>query len=298
MVTFQNLDLSLFDKVKQLSLYDDSGICDRTCAGIFMWRDFFKAEVAFIENAAMFRVNYFGRKNVYTFPIGEQGSIDHILNDLPSLIDTKSSPISFCTLTDEMLDILKNRFHIIADIQNPAWSDYIYIKDDLCTFAGKKYAGQRNHINKFKQLYPDHSFERIDEHNLQEAKCFFIDIESNFDLSDKEIIEEEQKVIEALDNYALYNLCGGILRAGEKIVGISLGEICNDTLFVHTEKALKDVPGAYQMLVSRFASEFCGENVRFINREEDDGIEGLRTSKLSYHPCRLIEKHLATFNIK
>ncbi len=296
MPTFQNLDLSLFDKVKRLAAYDDSGICDRTCAGIFMWRDFFKTEAMFLGDAVIFRVNYFGRKNTYTFPIGKPEDVDRALSELPSFIGT-NGVVSFCALTSSMLDTLKGRFKIISDIQNPAWNDYIYKKEDLCKLSGKKFSGQRNHINKFKQLYQDISFERISESNIAEAKRFFVDVESRFDLSDKEIIEEEQKVIEVLCNYALYDLCGGILRDGSRIVGISLGEICGNTLFVHTEKALKDVPGAYQTLVNCFALEFCNDKIEFINREEDDGIEGLRTSKLSYHPCHLIEKHLAAFKI-
>lgn len=296
MLTFQSLELSLFDKIKHISAFDRSGICDRTCAGIFMWRDFFKTEVAFNGESAIFRANYFGNENSYTFPIGKPEDTDATLNDIPSLPDAENE-ISFCALTESMLDTLKSRFTLLSDVQNPAWSDYIYNKDDLCTLVGKKYAGQRNHINKFKQLYPDFVFERISNNNLEQAKSFFIDVENRFDLSDKEIIEEEQKVLEVLCNYELYSLCGAILKANGKVIGISLGEILGDTLFVHTEKALKDVPGAYQMLVNCFAREFCNDSVRFINREEDDGIEGLRTSKLSYHPCRLIEKHFATFRI-
>ena len=98
--------------------------------------------------------------------------------------------------------------------------------------------------------------------------------------------------MEVLDNFEAYGLFGGLLKTDGRTVGLSIGEILGDTLFVHVEKSLKDVNGAYPMLVREFARAFAGEGVNYINREEDDGNEGLRTSKLSYHPVKLLEKYL------
>ena len=38
-------------------------------------------------------------------------------------------------------------------------ADYVYETEKLATLAGKKLHGKRNHINKFKKLYPDWSYE-------------------------------------------------------------------------------------------------------------------------------------------
>ena len=75
------------------------------------------------------------------------------------------------------------------------------------------------------------------------------------------------------------------------IVAISIGEVVKDTLYCHIEKANRNYQGAYQMIVKEFSDDMRNTyGIDYINREEDVGDEGLRTSKLSYHPYRLLDK--------
>ena len=37
----------------------------------------------------------------------------------------------------------------------------------------------------------------------------------------------------------------------------------------------------------------CSEGVKFINREDDAGDEGLKKSKQSYHPVKMAKKYFA-----
>ena len=99
------------------------------------------------------------------------------------------------------------------------------------------------------------------------------------------------EIFEVLDHFDEYAFLGGILRVDGAIVGISMGEIVRDTLYVHIEKADVRYSGVYQKLVNCFAREFVTDEVRYINREEDVGDPGLRKSKLSYHPVALQEKY-------
>ena len=87
---------------------------------------------------------------------------------------------------------------------------------------------------------------------------------------------------------------GGLLMVEDRLAGFSLGEVLGDTLFIHIEKADREIFGAYQMLVSQFAQAYAGEGVSFLNREDDVGDPGLRTSTLSYHPVALLEKYVVT----
>ena len=107
-------------------------------------------------------------------------------------------------------------------------------------------------------------------------------------------IFEERSVREFLKHYWEYAPLGGVLRAQDKIVGLSAGEIVGDTLIIHVEKADTSFSGAYQMLVNEYAKHFVTEDVKYINREEDTGDEGIRQSKESYHPLMLLEKYVVT----
>ena len=87
----------------------------------------------------------------------------------------------------------------------------------------------------------------------------------------------------------LVMLLGGGLLVDDRLVAMSLAENCGGTLIIHVEKALYSHQGAYPTLVQAFAAHFGGGCV-YINREDDAGDRGLRTSKLQYLPVRLAGK--------
>ena len=68
-----------------------------------------------------------------------------------------------------------------------------------------------------------------------------------------------------------------------------------DTFDVHFEKAEININGAYPMVCRELTRMVMAAhpNLRYINREDDMGIEALRTSKLSYKPEFLLNKNLA-----
>ena len=80
------------------------------------------------------------------------------------------------------------------------------------------------------------------------------------------------------------------------ILAVTLGsQLSNDTFDVHFEKARWDVDGAYTVINNEFAKYIRDKypHIKFINREDDMGIEGLRKSKESYYPHHMIEKSMA-----
>lgn len=174
-------------------------------------------------------------------------------------------------------------------------ADYVYEAEKLMTLAGKKLHGKRNHINKFKQEHPDWSFERIEGHNAEEC------IEMAREWGRQNAIDEDWEksaefdiTLRALRQNEQLKLDGGLIRADGRVVAFSLGEPCNrETYVVHIEKAFADVQGAYPIMNQQFV-EHIAVGYRYINREEDAGVEGLRKAKLSYYPDLMVEKGTVT----
>ena len=107
-------------------------------------------------------------------------------------------------------------------------------------------------------------------------------------------IDESKLVVYAIRHRDELGMKGGALRAGGRIVAITLGErLTNDTFVVHFEKAFSDVQGAYPMINREFVRNEL-KQYTYVNREEDLGEEGLRKAKLSYRPERLLDKGMIT----
>ena len=91
-------------------------------------------------------------------------------------------------------------------------------------------------------------------------------------------------------------LSGLLIRVVGKVGAISLFEPLNEeTLVVHFEKGLPDCEGIYKAINAETASSLKGK-FRFINRESDMGVPGLREAKKRYHPHHMVEVWHATLD--
>lgn len=264
-------------------------LCDCTVGGTFMWRDYFKTKFAIADNVLYLKVLDLEGRTAFAYPIGGDG--DAPVNKILDYCRENSIVPEFCMVAKENLETLKKMMPEAEVYSERSWFDYLYNAEDMKSFAGRKYSGQRNHINKFLRLYENWNYEEITPQNADEVRQFmnlFIEADNG---ESRTLTEGNLKTVEILENFEVYGLLGGILRVDGKMVGMFIGETVGDTLFIHTEKCLREYEGAYNMLVRETARQFATDGIAFINREEDDGDEGLRTSKLSYHPCELLEKY-------
>lgn len=271
--------------------------CDRTVGVNYMWRVPFDGSYAITDGCLILRVSY-GEKGIhFTFPIGENP--DAALTSLEQYCRENGLPLQFAAVSEEEIALLKRRYTHVAVATNRDFFDYLYHYDDLATFAGRRYSAQRNNINKFIKLHSDWAYRPLTREDVPAVQAFlkeYVERKSAKEpLSRSELTELRgcTDLLEAMHDFGMH---GGIITADGAIVAFAIGETLGDTLYVHCEKGDVRYAGVYQLIVREFAAHNAAPHLRYINREDDAGDAGLRQSKLSYRPCALLEKCIATVN--
>jgi len=199
--------------------------------------------------------------------------------------------LRICALEKEEAEALEGEFSVQEQGTSRTWADYLYLAEDLATLSGRRYHKKRNLVHQFEKLYPDCRYEPLDESNHGAAMEFLRRRLESGEIDEGEAVEC-RRALAALADFARLPLSGGALVIGSEMVALTVGERVGDVLFVHIEKGDRAFKGAYQYINYCYARDMYerGE-IRYINREDDAGDEGLRKAKLSYFPVELLHKY-------
>lgn len=288
------------DTFKQITLEDREIIskylsktphraCDYSTGNLILWADLYKTSYTVAEDTLFLEFKY-KNESSFTFPMGSK-DIKSSFEWLFLYCEKTGKRFNMGLIEPSMFEEIEKAFPNMFDIEykrNNA--DYVYNMEDLSELNGRKYSAKRNHINKFLKIYSDWSYERISDENTDEciemAKEWCI---RNECLDERQKSDEIGVVTKGLRYRKELNLLGGIIRVNGEIIAMTLGEPSDDMFIIHFEKAYPDILGGYPMINQQFVkNELSG--YKYINREEDMGIEGLRKAKESYYPAFMAEK--------
>ena len=239
--------------------------CDYTIGAIYQWRAYFASAVAFVGPVAVLRADYPFPEDghSYMFPIGGGGSaaIEAALDAVEEYTAALGIPLRYCAVPEAGAAVLRARYGARAVCTaHRDWADYLYMLDDLKTFPGKRFHGQRNHLNRFYKDNPGSRYVPITWMTLPRARAFLTEYVYRTPARSPIEAEEQCRAQELLEAVSLLQLQAGYLETARgDIVALAIGEVVGDTLYVHVEKARLDYPGAYQAIVSAFACHeaFC-----------------------------------------
>lgn len=294
-LNFRKPTLEDTDKIKSALKYVKHNACDYTAANLILWSDVYNTEIAFDGKDLYVKYNVDGM-TFFGVPFVRAGIGKGIENIIKY---AKDNNIEFGIggvepETFEIIDkIYPGEFKISYQRDG---ADYVYNIKDLAELSGKKYHGKKNHINKFKKTFDNWCYEKMSDDNADE--CIEMVKEwcvENVCADDESKAEEICIMINGIKNRDKLGLIGGLIRANDRIVAVTLGGAINDEVFdINFEKAFAEVPGAYTMINQQFiVNELM--DYKYVNREEDMGLEGLRKAKESYLPAFMVQNGLVTF---
>ena len=295
MIPFERLTLDKKAEYDALLRHAAHRGCAYSFANLYLWGRQCAARVG--DQLLLF--SHFGGKTMYPYPAGP-GVNKETIGLLMADAKKRGIPLRLAGLNTQDVEHLEDwfpgafRFHCGRD-----GHEYVYAIDDLAELKGKKYQPKRNHINRFLLEYPDARILPMNDETLPDAEALANRWYQR--RTDEEDAGMEHVALgRAFANYKELGLEGLVMYVGEQVVAMTMGSfLSEDTVDVHFEKADTDYTGASAVINRAFARHIRDKYpaVKFLNREDDMGLEGLRKAKLSYHPHHMVEKcwaHLMT----
>ena len=266
---------------------------DAAFANIYLLRSKYNIKVTYYKDLLIRYYEGLGNRKGYTFPLGRKDVLS-ALYAIEQDAKEMNRPLEFCFVTEEQKEILENTFAGRTESSSDAGDyDYIYGQPELSLLSGRIYHKKKNHVSKFKRTYEDYMFCEIGNGNLDDV--MLIEDEWYYDRlqqDDTSAMKEYEAIREAVDNFEELSLSGGIIYANNVPVAMTIASYINDAAVdIHFEKAVGEyaVNGGFAAINQMYASTL--KDVKFINREENINIPGLRKAKESYHSKFMLKKY-------
>lgn len=299
MLTFESPQFEDRAWVRPLLAAEASPACEYNFANIYLWSRAYPQQIARCGDRLLTRIR--GKLGLcYLYPAG-RGPLAPAVDALAQDAAENGVPLTVVCVTEDQRAALEEacpgRFAFEEDRDG---FDYIYDINRLADLPGKKLHAKRNHIHRFDEQFPDWMLEEITPANVPEC----VELERQWAAIRQEeagedidsVSEETVAVIEALYHMDKLGLEGALIRADGSPLAFSLGGFITPECFdVNFEKSFGDIQGAYAAInreMARFIRARHPE-VKWFDREDDLGLEGLRRAKLSYYPDILLEKFTA-----
>lgn len=276
---------------------ENSPSADFNFGNMFIWDEHYRQLICCYGDRTLTKVRRHGEP-CFVYPIG-CGPLRPAIEALREYAAMRGFPFLLRGVTEcqrkELEQTYPGRF---AFTEDEKYADYIYDAEKLSTYSGKALHGKKNHCNRFEA---EHAWEFVPLTKENIPACLEMLEEwtrDNAERLDDSIVYEHEAIECAFSHFEQLGLEGGVLYADGKLVGFSFGEMTSeDTFDTHVEKADAGMNGAYPMVCRELTRMMLKKHpeLKYINREDDMGLEPLRISKLSYKPVYLLKKYMASW---
>ncbi len=289
MIEFTSPTLCDYEKFAPFFFDEGELSCEMNFISIYVWQRIYENKFYLDDKTLIFKsIADEGGGYVFSLPYGD---LDYGMSLIFEYCRHHGITPNFWTSEGKRLTHFKKKYQNFELIPQRDNFDYIYSREDLATLSGKKYHSKRNHISSFTKKY-NWTYEELTPHNKEDFLAFSDKWYSDRGIESDEGLKAEKKALgEILDSSVKIPYKGALIRVDGRVVAITLGSPINEYTFdIHYEKADIDYPTAYAVINREFAKNSLSE-YKYINREDDLGLEGLRKAKLSYKPQIILPKY-------
>jgi hypothetical protein len=262
---------------------EPSGVCEMNFANIFIWKDSEHPRYTILDGSLCILVEPDFEPPYFLPPVGG----DRVPETIAACL--RHAP-RLSRVPEEFVRRFGAGFRAEEDPDN---FDYIYRVEDLVELKGKKYDGKRNRIRKFESTF-SHEYAALARGDV--AGCVRL-LEHWFEEKrngDPYMKAEKVAIVQALASFELLGLKGGVVKVDGRIEAFTFGmRLTADTAVIPIEIANPALAGLAQWINREFVRREWPDD-KFVNREQDMGVEGLRKAKLSYQPDHLVRKYNLT----
>lgn len=227
----------------------------------------------------------------------EKESLRETIYRCKEIFEKKGYPFSLRLVPIHMLDMIKEACPEIEFEDDRPNYDYIYLTEDLKNLKGRAYHGKKNHLNYFKKNF-EYEYVPMTSDMADDAMRFISEFNARKEIPahEMELLKMEERAMDdVFRNLEVAGYRAGAILIDGKIQALAVGgKLGKETITEHVEKANINYRGLYPAINNEFCIHIASE-AKYLNREEDMGIENLRKAKLSYKPVQILEKYIGTF---
>jgi len=277
---------SFIDRFKPFS-------CEYNFSNLFTWQYTSRLSWSLYQERLLI---YDGIDHSLFIPLGKELYPEELIVLSQNLKNMGLSP-DFSLATSDYL----NRFPEIEKYytikKNLDQAEYIYDVTRLSELKGTKLHKKRNLISQFKQKYPGYKVELFKKDYGKDALGLARALKEKYCNPSKTLEQEYQALESALKHFDALDLGGIAIFVNKKLVAFTIFSRLNHSTYdIQFEKSDTDFKGAPQM-INRETAKFLKNRCRYLNREQDLGIRGLRMAKKSYDPLHLIIPYNLIFTL-
>lgn len=293
MLQFTNLSIQnkhlILDHVKEYESYSDYNF-----ASLFHWNVQERIQFAFVKKALVLKMTDYISGSEFLTILGSE-DIDEAIIECKQTAEALNIDTALRLVPEVTIKNIRNIPNVIIE-EDIDSHDYILDVDSLAEMRASVYRGKRNLLNRFHRLYEGQAkaveLDLTDENVKNEVLSLAEEWRHHTKQNEQDTINEFIAIERSVQHAHHLQVRGFGIYVQDKLVAFSIIEDLPEYgVMLHFDKANTDYIGIYEYLKNELALYLQKNGVKWINFQQDLGIEGLRNMKESYKPIKKLKKH-------